>query len=92
MATARASATRHLIVSLRNCLRGEAGGALRDAAAVSAADAEKEVATPVEETGAEGGGAPTRLRAARAPRHRRAGQPKTPRWVTAGKERRGRLK
>ena len=67
-------------------------GAPRDSAAVSAADAGEEVATPVDETGAEGDGAPTRLRAARAPRQRRAGQPKTPRWVTAGKERRGRLK
>ena len=58
---------------------------------VSANDAEAEVATPAEGTGAEGGAAPTRLRAARTPRQRRAGQPKTPRWVTAGKERRGRL-
>lgn len=67
-------------------------GAPRDGAAVSAADAGEEVATPVDETGAGGDGAPTRLRAARAPRQRRAGQPKTPRWITAGKERRGRLK
>lgn len=67
-------------------------GAPRDGAAVSAADAGEEVATPAEETGAEGDGAPTRFRAARAPRQRRAGQPKTPRWITAGKERRGRLK
>jgi len=64
----------------------------RDGAAVSAADAGEEAATPVEETGAEGDGAPTRIPAERAPRQRRAGQPKTPRWVTAGKERRGRLK
>ncbi len=67
-------------------------GALRDAASVSAAVAEEEVATPVEGTGAEGGAVPTRLRAARTARQRRAGEPKTPRWVTAGKERRGRLK
>ena len=67
-------------------------GAQGDGAAVSAFDAEAAVATPAEETGAEGGAVPARLRAARTPRQRRAGQPKTPRWVTAGKERRGRLK
>jgi hypothetical protein len=36
----------------------------------------------------EGAGTRSRTRSL----HRRAGQPKTPRWVTAGKERRGRLK
>ena len=73
---------------------GEAAepGPPRDGAAMSASNAEAEVATPVEGTGAEGGAAPARLRAARTPRQRRAGEPKTPRWVTAGKERRGRLK
>jgi hypothetical protein len=79
------------------CPQGHAAEALEpgaqgDGAAVSAADAEEEVATPVEGSGAEGDGAPAQLRAARTPRQRRAGQPKTPRWVTAGKERRGRLK
>jgi hypothetical protein len=67
-------------------------GAPRDDGAVAANDAEAEVAAPADETGVEGGAVPTRLRAARTPRQRRAGQPKTPRWVTAGKERRGRLK
>ncbi len=73
---------------------GEAAepGPPRDGAAMSASDAEAEVATPAEGTGAEGGAVLARLRAARTPRQRRAGEPKTPRWVTAGKERRGRLK
>ncbi len=67
-------------------------GAPRDDGAGSAAGAEEEVATPAEGTGVEGVAVPARPRAARTPRQRRAGEPKTPRWVTAGKERRGRLK
>ena len=67
-------------------------GTQGDGAAVSATEAEAAVATPAEETGAVGETATAQLRAVRPHRQRRAGQPKTPRWVTAGKERRGRLK
>lgn len=60
--------------------------------AASAIEAGSENATPAGEADVEREAAPIRLRAARTPRQRRAGEPKTPRWVTAGKERRGRLK